>query len=356
MKQSFIRSTASVDNKIMGEYRLPKVSIIIPVYNGSNFLHEAIGSALSQTYKNLEVIVVNDGSDDNGLTEEIALSYGNKILYYCKPNGWVASALNLGISKMSGVYFSWLSHDDLYKSGKIQNDVDFLMSLPETIRDSTIVFSDCSYFSGDPNKAIPRVTPAFAVEDTRFWLTISSPIHGCSLLIPRKAFDEVGFFNESLRTTQDYDLWFRLTSKFQFRRRCGCDVLGRNHGQQGGRRMSSVAFDEGNALKRSFAFQLSEAEIIRATQKELCVAYAIVASGLWRMGYSIAAWQVAMRSFGCINSSTLFAAINSIFIISFGVFRYLAVMILLRITPFRVRVFIRHKLFTYKKFFAAFIK
>ena len=59
----------------------PLVSIIIPVYNGSNFMKEAIDSALSQTYENIEVVVVNDGSKDDGATEQIALSYGDKIRY-----------------------------------------------------------------------------------------------------------------------------------------------------------------------------------------------------------------------------------------------------------------------------------
>src|SRR6185436_20245230 len=98
---------------------LPKVSIVIPVYNGSNYLRTAVESALAQTYSNIEIIVVNDGSTDDGDTEAIALSYGGRIKYYCKPNGHVASALNFGIRHMSGEYFSWLSHDDLYKSDKI---------------------------------------------------------------------------------------------------------------------------------------------------------------------------------------------------------------------------------------------
>ena len=55
----------------------PLVSIIIPVYNGANFLAQAIDSALSQTYDNIEILVINDGSTDNGATEQIALSYGN---------------------------------------------------------------------------------------------------------------------------------------------------------------------------------------------------------------------------------------------------------------------------------------
>ena len=83
----------------------PKVSIIIPVYNGKDYVEEAIDSALNQTYDNKEIIVVNDGSKDN--TEEICLSYKDKIKYYSKENGGVSTALNLAISKATGEYISW---------------------------------------------------------------------------------------------------------------------------------------------------------------------------------------------------------------------------------------------------------
>ncbi len=78
----------------------PNVSIVIPVYNGANFLAEAIDSALMQSYNNIEVIVVNDGSCDDGKTEAIANSYGNRIRYFHKENGGVATALNLGIHEI----------------------------------------------------------------------------------------------------------------------------------------------------------------------------------------------------------------------------------------------------------------
>ena len=96
----------------------PLVSIVIPVYNGENYLREAIESALSQTYESIEILVVNDGSTDQ--TEQIAGAYGDRIRYFYKPNGGVASALNLAIREMKGEYFSWLSHDDFDYPEKIE--------------------------------------------------------------------------------------------------------------------------------------------------------------------------------------------------------------------------------------------
>lgn len=123
----------------------PKISIVIPVYNGVNYLKEAIDSALSQDYENYEVIVVNDGSNDNGDTEKIALSYGSNIRYFKKENGGVATALNLAIEKAEGEYVSWLSHDDAYFPNKLSSQVSALLTLPEsekTILSSNIEIMD----------------------------------------------------------------------------------------------------------------------------------------------------------------------------------------------------------------------
>ena len=72
-----------------------------------------------KTLEEIEIIVVNDGSNDDGATWKIAHSYGNKIRYFEKENGGVSTALNLGIENMRGEYFSWLSHDDLYYPNKM---------------------------------------------------------------------------------------------------------------------------------------------------------------------------------------------------------------------------------------------
>ena len=132
----------------MGVEYSPKVSIIIPVYNGSNYLRNAIDCALEQTYDNLEVIVVNDGSKDDGATERIALSYGDKIRYFSKENGGVSSALNYGISRMRGEYFSWLSHDDAYTPNKITDAIQTLISTG-SMDQNTIAYTSGFYIDKD---------------------------------------------------------------------------------------------------------------------------------------------------------------------------------------------------------------
>jgi glycosyltransferase involved in cell wall biosynthesis len=186
----------------------PKVSIIIPVYNGSNYLKEAIDSALAQTYENIEVIVINDGSTDKGKTEEIALSYGDRIRYFYKENGGVSSALNAGIKMAKGDYISWLSHDDAFLPNKLEVQLQCLRNEPD--RDKIILFSDykimddCSNIIGKYH--VPLSKPNNMLLDLlAFW-----PVHGCTTLIPKKCFDIVGLFDEDNRTTQDYDMWFRL--------------------------------------------------------------------------------------------------------------------------------------------------
>lgn len=190
----------------------PKVSIVIPVYNGSNYLAEAIDSALAQTYKNIEIIVVNDGSTDKGATEQVAKPYGDKIRYYHKENGGVATALNFGIKKMTGDYFSWLSHDDLYEKTKVEAEVDLIRSLHA---DNVIVACNARilFESGIKKEALID-TKTFKYFDIFLATSANVGINGCTLLIPKKVLVESGGFDQSLPVTQDYDLWYRLSSKY----------------------------------------------------------------------------------------------------------------------------------------------
>ncbi len=191
----------------------PLVSIIIPVYNGSNYMREAIDSALAQTYHNVEVVVVNDGSKDNGQTEEIAKSYGDRIRYFSKPNGGVSSALNMGIRNMHGEYFSWLSHDDVYEPDKISKQVEALQGCDE----QTIICCEASQIDAhsmplpaNPAKKSFAPDRIYAGTEALEMLLKKAPLHGCSLLIPKAVLENAGGFDEDLRFCQDYFMWYKL--------------------------------------------------------------------------------------------------------------------------------------------------
>ena len=259
----------------------PKVSIVIPVYNGSNFLDEAIKSAISQTYVNTEIIVVNDGSYDNGETEQIAKSFGSAIRYFVKPNGGVASALNLAIKEMTGDYFSWLSHDDLYSKDKIEEQIKALLTYNDK---KTIIYSDYSIFSDDVAKAIPVHLKQIPPEQFRGWLTMNSALHGCTLLIPRVAFEEFGGFNEKLRTTQDYDLWFRMAEKYRFIHIDKVLVQARSHSKQGSFSMSNTVSTECDALYSGFVRTLSTKDVGLMAGSDIGKGYLVIATSMWRRG------------------------------------------------------------------------
>src|SRR5262245_43737629 len=261
---------------------LPKVSIVIPVYNGADYLRGAIDSALAQTYQNVEILVVNDGSNDGGATERIAVSYGQKIRYFSKPNGGVASALNRAIEEMGGDYFSWLSHDDLYTQDKVEKEMS---TLSEIGRDNVIIYSDYSVFTRDPEDAVPIKLKGVASEHFRYWITVENRLHGCTLLIPRLAFIKVGGFNENLRTTQDYDLWFRMAKEFAFIHIPESLVKARSHPDQGTLKMAGIALSECNDLLAKFVRELSPAEISSATSKPLGKSYAEIAASMFYRGF-----------------------------------------------------------------------
>ena len=190
----------------------PLVSIIIPVYNGSDYMREAIDSALSQTYKNIEIIVVNDGSNDNGKTDAIAKSYGNKIRYIQKENGGVSTALNCGIRNMRGEYFSWLSHDDVYICTKIEHSVKALSKLEDK---NTLICCRSIHIDkfSNPIKTIKRtkkIEEMCSWENALFKILKYGSINGCALLIPKIVFDKCGLFDETLKFNQDGFMWQKI--------------------------------------------------------------------------------------------------------------------------------------------------
>ena len=112
------------------------VSIIIPVYNSEKYLEECLNSVLDQTYENIEIIVVDDGSTDSSY--DILKKYSDRIVVLSQKNSGLASALNLGISKMNGTWLKWFSPDDIMFS----NTIEDLVTATKNTSDKIIIYSN----------------------------------------------------------------------------------------------------------------------------------------------------------------------------------------------------------------------
>ncbi|MGU3287754.1 glycosyltransferase [Methylobacterium mesophilicum] len=236
-------------------YISPKVTIAIPVYNGADYLREAVESALNQTYKNIEVIVLDDGSNDGGRTRDIAESFGPAIQYIHQENTGVSGALNHIIRMMTGDIFTWLSHDDVYFPHKTQAQVEYFKLI--AMRDA-IIFSDVHYIDGSGKKIDES-----RLEYSRYILSpkralLDSAINGCTLFIPVHILREFGPFDLALRYTQDYDLWDRILTKYDFYHLPLPLIKYRLHSGQGTHRPEAVV--EGDKLWVNIAQRRTESE------------------------------------------------------------------------------------------------
>ncbi len=236
----------------------PLVSIIIPVYNGENYLKEAIDSALAQTYKNIEIIVVNDGSIDK--TEKIVQSYGKKIRYLKKQNGGVATALNLGIKEAKGEYISWLSHDDVYYPDKIQCQINFLrLNTSKKI----IIFTNYTKIDKNGKITATKKIARRSVKNIKCLLAIDTidTLNGCTLLLPKSILPKKNPFNPKLKFTQDYDLWFKLLQKNEFSYLDKFLIYSRQHANQTGLKNPIDSTTEADILHASMIKKLKLTEI-----------------------------------------------------------------------------------------------
>lgn len=248
----------------------PLVSIIIPVYNGANFISEAIDSALAQTYKNIEILVVDDGSKDN--TGEIVKRYGNSVKYLPKENGGVSTALNFGIENAKGEYISWLSHDDFYHSDKIEKQIKILSGLSEEARKNTVLYSSFEEMNEDRNvydKFEPQKKYSIKKLNNSFWPVIAGLINGCTVLFPKYCFEQIGNFNPELKYTQDSDFFFRLYPKFKFLFHPDITVISRKHKEQGGQLKNERIVKEDNELYINMVNKISVVQRIEISGSEI---------------------------------------------------------------------------------------
>ena len=243
------------------------MSVVIPVYNGANFLRDAIASALAQTWPEVEVIVVDDGSDDKGATIRVAESFGDRIRLISIEHGGVSAALNAGIGVMSGDLFAWLSHDDVYHPDKLRRQIAAL----DGHEDDAIAYSDYELVGPDLGRIKQKILPDVPPAGFRLWLMAESALHGCTVLVPRSCFDGE-LFDERLATTQDYDMWFRLARDHRFVRVPEVLLKYRIHGRQESW-LNPNRVEEGNRLLLGFLAEMDPATIRAATDEAPSIVY-----------------------------------------------------------------------------------
>ena len=189
------------------------ISVIIPTYNNSKFIVEAIEGVLGQTYTNYEIIVVDDGSTDN--TKDSLKPYYGIIRYFYKDNGGVASARNLGIRNAQGDYIAFLDSDDLWASEKLSAVSKVIKSYPQI----GLIYSDTYQID-----EIGRVVGIFKAKSfgnkSYEQLLFDNFIPASSVVVKRKCFETCGLFFENFETpagAEDWDLWIRVAKKYDIK-------------------------------------------------------------------------------------------------------------------------------------------
>jgi hypothetical protein len=182
---------------------MSKVSVIIPAYNQGAYLKEALESVLAQTYPDFEAIVVDDGSTDT--TSKVVHAYSDlRICYVYQENRGLSAARNTGIRHAQGEYLTYLDSDDLFLPEKLALLASELESRP-----------DLGFVAGqaipidEQGHRIGKIYDAPIPEDTTR-LLLSNPLHVGSVMLRREWQDKAGFFDETLRSYEDWDMWLRL--------------------------------------------------------------------------------------------------------------------------------------------------
>jgi glycosyltransferase involved in cell wall biosynthesis len=203
----------------------PIISVIIPTYNRGEYICETIESVFEQTYKDFEIIIVDDGSTDD--TRQLIEPYLSRIKYIYQENAGVSAARNTGIIASESEYVAFLDSDDLWLTNKLKLQMEFLDSNPQL----GMVYADACMFSND------QIIYSSFLKLKKFTsygyifgnLIKEDFIITSTVLVRREVFKDVGTFDESLSVAEDYDMWLRIARKYQIGLINECLVKYRKH-------------------------------------------------------------------------------------------------------------------------------
>lgn len=196
------------------------LSVVIPVYNGAAFIADTVRAALAQTFRDFEIVIVNDGSRD-GTLEQLA-QFGDAIKVISIPNGGVSNARNVGIKESSGEYIAFLDADDLWQPEKLERQLEAMREYPEA------GFCCCNFGINDPVTGAPathfdqfsgdrQLTLDTPLADPLAALLKANFVGTCSnVMVRRDVLERTGLFDPRYRQTEDYDLWLRCAAETGF--------------------------------------------------------------------------------------------------------------------------------------------
>lgn len=187
---------------------LPLVSVIIPAYNAKDFILETLESVINQTYQQLEILVIDDGSTDS--TASIVQAYGHGIKLLQKMNGGPAEARNHGLKKATGQFIAFLDADDIWLPEKIESDLDFFAKNSTT----DLLCSGCIRFDEKGNESLKSYAHSEPTQLSYELLWEKNSITTSTVVCKKTCFKEAGYFDESLQIQggEDYDLWLRIAN------------------------------------------------------------------------------------------------------------------------------------------------
>ena len=188
---------------------MPTVSICIPTYNRKDFLKQALESAFAQTYKDYEVIILDDGSTDG--TGEMIKNCGHNVRYYWHENQREAATCNELIKLANGKYISFLHSDDLLYPDSVERMANAALAEP----DDVVVYGSYVRIDENGNNCGQSKKKLYSGYVTRY-IFDNNIIHACGSMFPKKALQEIGGFDTSLKVCGDYKLELQMSLKYRF--------------------------------------------------------------------------------------------------------------------------------------------
>lgn len=194
---------------------MPKVSVVISTYNRAHFVSDAIDSVLNQTFKDLEIVVVDDGSTDN--TRQVLEKYGDSIHYVYQENKGRAEARNTGIKFAKGEYIAFLDDDDMWLPQKLEKQVVFLNAHPDIglVHTFTKVIDE----GGKPLRKATKHHLKLYKKAIKMGYAYEGMSQLCIMflsttMVRKWCFDKVGLFDPNIPAFEDWDFYLRLALKY----------------------------------------------------------------------------------------------------------------------------------------------